>query len=208
MVVNQLPFEVRVDPQGSDIDITQYVTSIDECKLQGTGKIRTASLMLNALEGAFITNDNGGLTPKLKQFDKVEITWQDVLENTQRAVFEVDVELGQKTATGTVLPLEFKGRERALQDIKTTCYFEFVTPFFMLNFLGASYNQQKGSAQPEVSISYPNTTDLRAVTMIFDFTSGWTYYDAMMHVIERVNAPTSALYLLLRSRDLESHHQQ
>ena len=41
---------------GTPIDITNYVTQIDSCKFQGSGRIRAMSLMLNADAGAFITD--------------------------------------------------------------------------------------------------------------------------------------------------------
>jgi len=192
MVVNPLPFEVTIDPNGSPTDITPKITSIDSCKFQGTGRIRTASIMLNALNGAFITNTNGGTTPQINEFDKIRIKWQDENENIKSGLFEVDTELAQKTDGGTTLPLELKGRERALQDVHTTAYFEFQTPFTVINILIITYNTNKGSAQPAVTTLFPNKNPLVGVTNIYDFSSKVSIYDAIMHVITRLNQPTSA----------------
>jgi hypothetical protein len=191
MVVNQLPFTVKIDPNGSNVDISSKIVSIDHCKFQGTGRIRTASIMLEAEEGAFITNTNGGATPQINEFDKIEIEWQDENENFKTGLFEVDTELAQKVAGGGTLPLELKGRERALQDIKTTAYFEFFTPFSALATLGIIYNDNKGTAQPLLTIAFSDSGPLRGVTNIYDFTSEVSIYDAIMHVINRLNQPTS-----------------
>jgi hypothetical protein len=192
LVVNQLPFKVVVDPSGVNTDITDYVVSIDQCKFQGSGRIRNATIMLEALEGAFITNTNGGNTPALAEFDKVRIEWQDVNENVKAALFEVDTELGQKNEGGTTLPIELKGRERSLQDMKFTGYFEFVTPIDVLSFIVQIYNQNKGSDQPTASIVIDSAEPLLGVTNIYDFSSETTYYDALMHVINRLNQPTES----------------
>lgn len=192
MAVNQLPFQVIIDPNGSNVDISSKVASVDSCKFQGTGRIKTASIMLEALEGAFITKTNGGATPQINEFEKIQIKWQDVNENVRSAIFEVDTELGQKTESGTLLPLELKGRERALQDMKTFAYLEFVTAFFAINFLIVSYNDSKGTDQPSITTLYPNSNPLLGITNVYDFTSGVSYYDALMHIIERLNAPTSS----------------
>ena len=192
MVVNQLPFEVTIDPNGVSTDITAFVTSIDSCKFQTSGRIKTAAIMLEALEGAFITNTNSGATPQINEFEKIRIRWQDEAENIRSAIFEVDTELGQKTEGGTTLPLELKGRERALQDMKTTAYFEFLTPFSVINVLIIMYNTNKGADQPAITTAYPATNALRSVNNIYDFTSEFSYYDALHHVIERLNQPTSS----------------
>ncbi len=192
MVVNPLPFTVIQDPLGTPKDITEFISSIDSCKFQGTGRIRTASIMLNAKDGAFITNTNGGDTPQVNQFDAFKISWQDENENLREGIFEVDSELGQTDENGNLLPLELKGRERAWQDMKTTAYFEFITPFAAISTLNILYNANRGSIQPETTIQFVGTGPLFGVTNIYDFTSEMTYYDALMHIIERLNQPTGA----------------
>lgn len=192
MSLEQLPFKLTYNPNGTPVDVSQYVASINSCKFQGSGKIRTASLMLIAKEGAFRTNTNGGDTPQVNQLDGFKITWEDNLGNTRSMSLEVDIELGQKTENSVLLPIELKGRERALQDIKFTAYYEFVTPFTAINLIIISYNNNKGTEQPEVTTAYPAQNAFLGVTNIYDFTTEMSYYDALMHILERLNQPTDA----------------
>lgn len=191
MVVNPLPFAVTFDPLTAPLDITGNITAINSCKFQGSGRIRTASIMLNAEEGAFITNDNGGLTPQVNQFDQFRITWQDENENEKTGIFEVDTELGQQTENSNLLPLELKGRERALQDIKFPAYFEWVTPFTALALLIISYNANKGSDQPDILIGFPATNTFLGSNNIYEFNAETTYYDAIVQIFDRLNQPTT-----------------
>ncbi len=191
MSFTQVPFEVIQDPNGTSVDVTTKISAINSCKFQGTGRIRIASLMLNAEEGAFMTNTNSGATPQVNQFTAFRIRWQDDDLNIRSATFEVDTELGQLNESGTLLPLELKGRERSLQDMKFTAYFEFITPFTALALLTIMYNTNKGSAQPELTIGFPSTNTFLGVTNIYDFSTEISYYDAFMHIIERANQPTS-----------------
>lgn len=191
MVINPLPFEVVYDPLGSPVVVTGEITAINSCKFQGSGRIRTASIMFNAEEGAFITNTNGGATPQVNQFDQFRITWQDKNELEKTGIFEVDTELGQQTENSNLLPLELKGRERALQDMKFPAYFEWVTPFTALALLIISYNNNKGSDQPTINLGFPSSNTFLGTTNIYEFNAETTYFDAIMHIFERLNQPTT-----------------
>lgn len=192
MSLDPRPFTVSFDPNGTPIDISDSITAINSCKFQGTGRIRSASIMLNSQEGAFITNTNGGATPQINQFDGIKITWQDENANEKSGVFEVDTELGQKNENGDLLPLELKGRERALQDMKFPAYFEWVTPFTAIAFLIISYNQNKGADQPEITIGFPDSNVFQGTNNIYEFNTEMSYYDALLHIFERLNQPTTS----------------
>ena len=177
-------------------DITQYVTEVDSCKFQGTGKIRSLSLMLNANKGAFITNEDylgTGNTPIINQFDKFKITWTDKNSVSKSMIVEVDSELGQKTTKGRLLPIEFKGREAALQRKKFTAFYQFKTPKEVLVDLVLRYNSDKGTDDPQLVTSAGGTDYIETVpdniTNIYDFTKEISYYDAIMQVIRRLNQP-------------------
>ena len=189
--LNPLPFEIFYGPEGSLVDITRFVTAIDGCHFAGSGKIRNATLTLNALEGQFITNTNLGTTPQINEFDQIKIRWQDENQILKSAIFEVDIELSQKNASGTILTLELKARERALQDMMAPLYLEFVTPLEAIFTIQSIYNINRGTQQAGLLSSFVDTGPLLGVTNIYDFTTPTTYYDALMHVIERLNQPTT-----------------
>ena len=181
---------------GTPVDITSFVTSVDSCKFEGSGKIRTMSLMLDADVGAFITNPNftgTGNTPIINQFDKHKMTWTDKNSVEKSMIVEVDVELGQKDLKGKLLPLEFKGREAALQRRKFTAFFQFKTPLFVIHFLRDMYNTNRGTDEPELRTSQAGFNGIETVpdniTNIYDFTKEISFYDAIMQVIRRLNQP-------------------
>ena len=142
MVLEELPFKIQYT-EGVTTNITQFVTQIDAVRYQGTGKVRSASFMLNAEIGAFITNANyTGIsnTPIVNQFDSFQIDITDDNDITKKIIVEVDQELGQKNVKGNLLPLELKAREAALQRKKVTAYYQFKTPKFVISDLILRYN--------------------------------------------------------------------
>ena len=144
-----LPFQVLyAENESSPIDISNYVNSV-KTNNEGSGKIRTGTLMLDEDNGQFVTNSSSGLTPIISKFDEFKIIWKDYNSNSKFMILTVDQVLKQLDAQGKyLLPLELKGRERALQDIKTTAYYEFKSPYFVINALLAIYNANRGSKQP------------------------------------------------------------
>lgn len=192
-----VPYKVEYfQNPSSPVDITQYVVSV-KMKRQGTGFIRTASLMLDALEGAFISNSNAGNTPIISAFDMIRITFTDDSGATKFGIFLADANLKQVTEQGkSLLPLEMLGRERSLQDIKTTAYFNFRTPNFSLENMRLRYNRQQGDLQPSWLFIDPNTNinwnqSPSNLINVYDFSSGsMSYYDAIMQLIARLNQPT------------------
>lgn len=194
MSLAPLPYKVE-NIVGTAKDITQFVVQIDSCKFQGTGKIRSASLMFDATDGAFITNkDYQGLdnTPIFNQFDPMKITWTDDNGNIKALIVEVDQEFGQKTNKGILLPLEFKGREAVLQRRKVTAFYQFKTPNFVINDLILRYNTDRGTDEPEIFTSLFGANTNQApdnIVNIYDFTREISFYDAIMQVISRLNQP-------------------
>ena len=179
----------------SPIDISSKVNSIS-VKLQGSGRIRSASIMLDADYGQFITNANGGTTPKLAAFDKLKITFDDG-DRQISGYYILDENLKQETVQGGyLLPIELKGQERALQDIRIPAYYQFKTPYFVIVDLLNRYNNYvKGTSQPAVLLygfdSATIDSKLKSVVNIYDFTSDYTVFDAIMQVVNRLNQPTA-----------------
>jgi len=194
-----LPFKFE-NIVGSPVNITQFVTQVDSCKFQGSGKIRSLSLMLNADGGAFITNKDflgTDFTPIINQFDKHKITWHVDGQTDRSMIVEADQELGQQVLNGTTLPIEFKGREAALQRRKLTAFYQFKSPNFVITDLVARYNTipGKGTAEPTILIDSGGTDFIETVPTnvvnIYDFTKETSYYDAFMQIIRRLNQPVA-----------------
>jgi len=197
MSLQEVPYKVENLTTGIPVNITNFVSSIDSLKFEGTGKIRTASIMLNATEGAFITNpDIGGVgqTAIINEFDKFKIEFEDDLQRKKSIIVEVDQELGQKNQSGVLLPLEFKGREAALQRNKFTAFFQFKTPLFVFEELRRRYNRDKGADEPTLRFNkFLGTIDTvlapNNIVNIYDFTQEISFYDAFMQIITRLNQP-------------------
>ncbi len=175
-------------------DITAFVKEISECKFQGTGAISVASMVLSAKEGQFIKDDRDGMTPIIEQFTRIRISFSDDENRTKSKVFEVDSVLAQKNVSGdALLPIELKALERALQDTQTTAYYLFWNPQDIVRDLIGRYNFHKGADQPNiVSVSGTNNLLPTTIRIVADFSQGSSYYEAIMHVIQRCGSPVSA----------------
>lgn len=197
MSLQPLPYKVE-NIVSSPLDITQFVVQIDSCKFQGTGKIRSASLMFDATDGAFITNPDfqgTGKTPIFNQFDALKITWTDDNSQVSAMIIEVDQEFGQRTSNGVLLPLEFKGREAALQRRKVTAFYQFKTPHFVIEDLLLRYTVDKGTDEPTIVTNIFGAETNQApdnIVNIYDFTREISFYDAIMQVINRLNQPVGS----------------
>jgi len=190
-----IPFQVIYSQDLAHvIDISKFVNSVKTTD-EGSGKIRTGTVTFNAELGQFITNSNSNTTPIISKFDLLTIIWQDLNANIKYYILSVDQDLKQLDSQAKyLLPLELKGRERALQDVKTTAYYEFKSPKFVLNALLAIYNANKGTSQPDIeafNFDESKLTNLAPDTLAnsYDFTAGVTIYDAIMEVIRRLNQP-------------------
>lgn len=200
MSLQEVPYKVENLTTGTPVDITENIASIDSLNFQGSGRIRTASFMLNAQEGAFITNPDFqgvGKTPQINQFDKIKIEFEDDLSRKKSIILEVDQELGQKNQSGVLLPIELKGREAALQRHKFTAFFRFKSPNFVLEELRRRYNNDRALDEPVLRFrTNAGTIDHNEspsnIVNIYDFTQEISYYDAIMQVIRRLNQPIGA----------------
>lgn len=196
MSTTPLPFQVVYSQDLAHvIDISTYVNSL-KTNDEGSGKIRTGTITFNAELGQFITNSNSNLTPIISKFDLLTIIWQDPNANIKFYILSVDQDLKQlEDRAKYLLPLELKGRERALQDVKTTAYYEFKSPKFVINALLDIYSKNHGTNQPEIEAFNFDTSQLTnlapdTLANSYDFTAGVSIYDAIMEVVRRLNQPT------------------
>jgi len=174
-------------------DITDFVVSLDTFVLQSTGKIATAKLTLNAEFGNFITDDNGGATPLLKQFDliRVRVIGDDGVTE-QLKIFEVTTDLAQlANRSSHFLPIELEGRERNLSGIPFGGFFRNATHREIVDEIRRAFNIQKGTAQPGFFVQTPNVIpDFNP--NIWDFTQVDNCYDALLVILDSLNLPVSA----------------
>lgn len=106
-------------------DVTPSTQRLDNIHFYSDGRISTAVFTLRIGFGDFVTNDNGGATPILANFDRFRITWtgRDGLE--YKHIFEIMDDLGQLTNESQyLLPLTLEGRERNLALIPFSGFFD------------------------------------------------------------------------------------
>jgi len=181
-------------------DITNFVVSLDDFSLQNNGKLSTAKFTLNSEHGDFLTNSNGGLTPLLTQFDRIEITIiDDQGISVHSKIFEITTDLAQLTRqTQYYLPLELESRERNLKGIAFSGFFrvpplnfhQIIEKIVIAYSAGVSLTLQPilvtdfaGFDQNEAPEFNPN---------IWDFTNVDNCYDALVYVLTVMNLPVSA----------------
>jgi len=76
---NQPPnvsFWDEIFPVDPNVDISNFVETILDTEI-GSGEVRSMRLRINADRGAFITDSNGGATPIIDQFTKIQTTITD-----------------------------------------------------------------------------------------------------------------------------------
>ena len=178
----------------SFVDITDFVVSLDDFVLQSTGKISTAKFTLNGEFGNFITNDNSGVTPKIKQFDLIRITIiGDDGVTEQNKIFEVTTDLAQITTRSSYfLPIEMEGRERNLAGVPFGGFFRSATHNALIAQVVSSYNNQHKTLQPALFESDDNDAVPDFNPNIWDFTQVDNCFDAILVVLASLNLPVSA----------------
>ena len=174
-------------------DISGYIETVDKFTDEGNGIVPSATIMLDARDSEFITNTNGGDTPRIEQYDLLQLTIQDNSGNTYSKFLVVDDVEPMENETGRHLVVEAFGRERYLQKMLMTGYFPFVTFKDMLVTLRDYYNANAGTVQPYMAFL---STDLDNVPPYaygtFDFGKETTVFDALQEVIRRLSLPVAA----------------
>lgn len=182
----------------SFIDITPFVVSLDDFVLQSTGKISTAKFTLNAEFGDFITNNNEGATPLIKQFDlvRISIIGDDIgaLKESQSKIFEITTDLAQNASQSSyLLPLEAEGRERNLSGIPFGGFFRSDTHDEMATrIISANAEQLNPLSLQPTFVKSPDGDIPDFNPNIWDFTQVDNCYDAFLELLESLNLPVSA----------------
>jgi len=143
-------------------DITSSVISIEKMTDVGSGEVNSATLILNARHGNFITADSGTVatpvTPILDEFDKIKIVITDKNGDSYRRIFEVDELTPKKTIQeGIRLEVQLLGQERCLQQTHFAKQYYYANAYEVTKDIVDKYNLTKGSSQVEVQ-NQDNTT--------------------------------------------------
>lgn len=136
----------------SPVDITDFIYQMDDTHLYSDGRISTASFTLQAEFGDFITKDNGGTTPILKQFDRIRFTYTSTTGDSYSKIFEIMTDLGQlNNQSQYLLPLTLEGRERNLAVVPFSGYFDPPENHrAMIVRIALVYADSKGNNQPSI----------------------------------------------------------
>ena len=188
-----------ITPTSPNTDITNFVETIKETEI-GSGEVRSLSLRMNANKGAFITNTNSGITPIFDQFDKISIQTVDRKNQTNFAVYEVDIiHPTLDGAVGIVLPVDLLGSEFYLSKTLFADQFFFQSMFDVSKEIVNFYNLNKGIDQVQIIGNDADSAsggfnDLPVFTAN-DFTfniNELSHYDGLLEVIDRGGSSVAA----------------
>lgn len=158
--------------------------------VSGSGEISKAVLLLNAKNGSFITNTNGGNTPIIDQFNKIKITFTDSNGLSFSKIFEVDkfrpIEDNQ---SGTQLRVELLAQERHVQYINFARQYYFASAYDTLKNMADRYNLSKGTLQPTITKQDDSSFNKlpKWTSNNYDFNFSETpIYDGQKYVIDKL----------------------
>lgn len=194
-----MQFWVQIFPVSPNTDITSFVETIKETEI-GSGEVRSLSLRINANQGAFITNTNGGLTPIIDQFDKISVETIDRKGQPNFSVYEVDIiHPTLDGAIGIALPVDLLGSEFYLQKTLFADQFFFKSMFTTSKGIVDFYNLNKGKDEVRIighdaDSSSGGFNDLPVFTAN-DYTfniNELSHYDGLLQVIDRGGSSVAA----------------
>lgn len=165
---------------------------MDDTHLYSDGRISTGSFTLQAEFGDFITEDNGGATPILKQFDRIQLTYTSVTGDFYSKIFEIMTDLGQLNRQSEyLLPITLEGRERNLAVIPFSGFFDPPEPHnIMIEKINLVYLDTRIGNQPFIVL---NTNELPTYNPNFwDFQYIDNCLDAMKSVIRLADQSVAA----------------
>jgi len=189
----------EIFPVDPNVNISDFVETILDTET-GSGEVRSISLRINSDRGAFITDRNGGLTPIIDQFAKIQTTIIDSNSVTYQVIHEVDIiHPTQDGLQGTVLPVDLLGPEFYLQKTLFADQFFFKSMFDVSKGIIDFYNTNKGTSQPRVIDADADSSgggfnDLPVFTAN-DYTfnlSELSHYDGLIQVIDRGGSSVAA----------------
>lgn len=219
--MTEYSYEVRYKPEGVNTDISNYIQHIEITDV-GTGEVTSAIILLNAMNGQFITNTLSGATPIIGEFDKIKITITDRDTTTYIRVYEVDIMKPMENAQqGTVLHVELLGLEHHLMKVPFAKQYYFDSGFNVVKDICDIYNNSDAKGLGQTVIAQ-HTTDSGAGggNDLPKFTAGhYTFnvaeqfcYDGLMEVVDRMGTSVSAggggdFFELYFARDPASNSQ-
>ena len=178
-----------LDP--NDIDSIPMFTD------NGAGEVNSATIILNAVGGKFLTQ-----APIIDQFDKFRITATDGLGGTYDRVFEVKrIVPAEDNGQGTTAEIHCLGNEWYLQHLHYACPQWFKTAFEVMKDIGDTYNldpsnhaHANGGKLPTLSYHdtvYNTSTQLgnglpKHTLNVYDYgTAPTMMYDVMMDLVDK-----------------------
>lgn len=186
------------DIYSTTANITDDVIGIPIFTDSGSGEINTATIMVKAPYGKYITSTS---PEPLDEFDRISIAMNDRKGNSYLRFFEIQKLIpGTDKDTGTILELDCLGIEYHTQMNHFSRQFWFKAPFLPSKIIGETYNDNKGTTQPTLSghdTSYnPDTAignDLPTFTQgIYDYGINAVYsYDIWMDLVDRQGAASA-----------------
>jgi len=142
----QSGLEIRLDPGGTNTDLTPDFIAIPLLTDVVTDEVRQCILVLSANDGKYITT-----SPIINQFNKIRINHTDEDGNIFNEVFEVIKIIPRQTQReGTKLELHLVDNSHSLQDIQYIKPHYSETPRNVSIDICQYYNSEKGSLQPTV----------------------------------------------------------
>jgi len=189
----------EIFPVDPNVNISDFVETVLDTEI-GSGEVRSMRLRINADRGAFITDRNGGATPIIDQFTKIQTTITDSNSEGYQVIHEVDIiHPTQDGLQGKVLPVDLLGPEFYLQKTLFADQFFFQSMFNVSSGIIDFYNTNKGALQPRVieadaDSSSGGFNDLPVFTAN-DYTfnlSEITHYDGLIQVMDRGGSSVAA----------------
>lgn len=187
-----------ITPISPNQDITTFCETVKPTEI-GSGEIRSLELRLNADRGGFITQTNGGLTPIIDEFDKIQVEATDSRGRPFFAIYEVNNTKPQEDGLqGTVLPVELLGPEFHLNRTHFAEQFFFKSGFTVTSGIIDFYNKNKGTLQPHVinhtaksPTGFNDLAQFTANDYLFNL-APTTHYDGLIYTMDRDGSSVAA----------------
>ena len=186
------------------IDITSHIESLDKFTDVGTGETCSASIMLRAHGGNFVTEENGAAdnrrTPIIKPFDLFKLKVTDDNDDFFERYLVQGRRSPQKTSMGQHITLDLHGREWWLQQITFPGRYYFRNFAEVVDEIIKFYNdwraEKSGLKAYQPALEKDPGSGLFSIPSytygIFEFGDTISCYDALMEVVRRLELPVAA----------------
>jgi len=198
--MTEYSYTVEYDPATTNTDITEHVQWLEFTET-GSGRIRSGTLVLDGIDGAFMTNANGGSTPLLDEFDLIQITVTDEDSVTKTINLEVDkLRPKDNVPGGVILEVNLLGPEHHLMRfpfvLQSKRREQALSAYSAAEQVINIYTGSDGKASSQPSISAHDTT----ANTLPKYTANhypfsirpMTVYDALVYIHDRVGSSVAA----------------